>query len=243
MKAIIIEDEERAQIYLENVLLQVAPDISIIQKCDDLPSGVIAIKKHQPDIVFLDIEMPKYSGLDIYKFIDLEDMNFKIIFTTAYNQYAIDGYSLAAFDYLLKPINPDKLKITLDRLKSLDNKNQNLAELSHLKSKIAFPDGNQMVLIDQADIVFLKAENSYTEINLLSGKKITTCRALKSFEKNLEDAKNFFRCHRSYIINLNYINSFVKGNYGFITLKNNHEIPVSSEKVTELMNQFVVINN
>lgn len=242
MKAIIIEDEERAQIYLENVLKQVAPDISIVQKCDDLPSGVIAIKKHLPDVVFLDIEMPKYSGLDIYKFIDLEDMNFKIIFTTAYNQYAIEGYSVAAFDYLLKPINPEKLKLTLDRLKSLENKSQKLEELGQLKSKIAFPDGNQMVLIDHDDIIFLKAENSYTEINLSSGKKITTCRALKSFENNLSDNKNFFRCHRSYIINLNFVSSFVKGNYGFITLKNNHEIPVSSDKVTELLNQFVVIN-
>ena len=100
MKAIIIEDEKRAQIYLQGVVEQVAPEINVVAVCDDLPSGVIAIRKHKPDLVFLDIEMPKYNGLEIINFFGENEIQFSIIFTTAYNQYALQAFKTSALDYL-----------------------------------------------------------------------------------------------------------------------------------------------
>ena len=115
MKAIIIEDEKRAQIYLKGVINQVAPKIEVVAICDDLPSGVLAIRKFQPEIVFLDIEMPKYNGLEIVNFFGKDEIQFNIIFTTAYNQYAIQAFKTSALDYLLKPIDPEELKETIER--------------------------------------------------------------------------------------------------------------------------------
>ncbi|MFN3907993.1 MAG: LytR/AlgR family response regulator transcription factor [Flavobacterium sp.] len=246
MKAIIIEDEKRAQIYLENTLLDVAPLVEVVEICDDLPTGVVAIKKHQPDLVFLDIEMPKFSGLDIVKFFNLEEINFKIIFTTAYNQYAIEGYQVMAIDYLLKPINPEKLKIAIDRackMQKIDfEKISQLQNKANNTTKIAFPDGNQVVLIDPNEIVYLKADNSYTQINLASGKKMITSRFLKNFEESLQYNSDFFRCHKSYIINTQYLESFSKSNGGTAILQQQIEIPVSIDKVEELLSKFVKVN-
>ena len=111
MKAIIIEDEKRAQIYLKGVINQVAPEIEVVAICDDLPSGVLAIRKFQPEIVFLDIEMPKYNGLEIVNFFGKDEIQFNIIFTTAYNQFAIQAFKTSALDYLLKPKLTLKLEI------------------------------------------------------------------------------------------------------------------------------------
>lgn len=244
MRVIIIEDEKRAQIYLEKILLDIAPQILIIEKCDDLPSGVIAIKKHQPDLVFLDIEMPKYSGLDILKFFNLEEMTFKIIFTTAYNHYAIEGYTVMAIDYLLKPIHPDKLKNALEKAEILQK--NSLEKITVLKqnnpSKIAFPDGNQIKLIDTNEIIYLKADNSYTQIHLTTGKKMITSRLLKNFEDSLQNQKDFFRCHKSYIINTKYMESFSKSNGGTVVLQHNIEIPVSIDKVEDLLKRFLKVS-
>ena len=159
MKAIIIEDEKRAQIYLQGVLEQVAPEINVIAVCDDLPSGVIAIRKHKPDLVFLDIEMPKYNGLEIINFFGENEIQFSIIFTTAYHQYALQAFKTSALDYLLKPIDPEELKETIERYKQ-KNKIQQYEQLVLLnesltkETKIAIPDGNNLQLISSEEIMY-----------------------------------------------------------------------------------------
>ncbi|VXC28046.1 Two component transcriptional regulator, LytTR family [Flavobacterium sp. 9AF] len=243
MKAIIIEDESRAQIYLKGIIEMVTPEINIVAMCDDLPSGVMAIRKHKPDIVFLDIEMPKYNGLEIVNFFDEKEINFGIIFTTAYNQYAIQAFKTSAIDYLLKPIDPEELKNTLERY--ISNQNTILEKINLVKqqlykeSKIAIPDGNNLVMIQPSDIVYLKADNSYTQIVLNTGKKWVTSRFLKNFEESLKEYTHFFRCHKSYIINTQYIVSYSKSDGGTVTLENQIEIPVSSDKVEELLALFI----
>lgn len=243
IKAIIIEDEKRAQIYLEALIKSVAPEIEIVAICDDLPSGVMSIRKMNPSIVFLDIEMPKYSGLDIVNFFREEEMNFSIIFTTAYNQYAIQAFKTSALDYLLKPIDAEELSASIKRyVRSNKNNFKQITEVNnHLKkdSKIAIPDGNSLVMIPISNIIYLKADNSYTHVILASGEKYVTSRFLKNFEESLAAYPNFYRCHKSYIINTDYILGYNKSGGGTVILKSEHEIPVSPDKVDELLSQFI----
>lgn len=247
IKAIIIEDESRAQIYLKGVLKMVAPHVEVIAICDDLPSGVISIRKHKPNIVFLDIEMPKYNGLEIVNFFDENDLNFAIVFTTAYNQYAIQAFKTSAIDYLLKPIDPEELKATIDRFTkkhTIGSFNAIVKVSENLKkeSKIAIPDGNNLVMIAPSEILYLKADNSYTQIVLTSGKKMVTSRFLKNFDESLKMYTHFFRCHKSYIINTKYIARYSKADGGTALLENQIEIPVSNDKVEELLSLFTRVN-
>ncbi|MFN4199314.1 MAG: LytR/AlgR family response regulator transcription factor [Flavobacterium sp.] len=241
MKAIIIEDEQRAQIYLKAMLMELAPEIEVVATCDDLPSGVIAIRKHKPELVFLDIEMPKYNGLDIIHFFDDTEMNFSIIFTTAYNQYAIQAFKTNALDYLLKPIDPNELIETIGRYKKLSSQRNQLKSIQNLlqpEIKIAVPDGNSLIMISPQDIVYLKADNSYTIIHLNSGKKWITSRLLKNFEIKLNTCEFIIRIHKSYMINMNYVDGFSKSNGGTVILQNNIEVPISAEKVEMFLQHF-----
>lgn len=241
-KAIIIEDETRAQIYLKGIIEMHFPYINICAVCDDLPSGVIAIRKHKPDLVFLDIEMPKYNGLEIVNFFDETELNFGIIFTTAYNQYAIQAFKTSALDYLLKPIDVDELKACINRYETKQKTiTENIIKANQLlqpNTKIAIPDGNNLLMIDTTEIVYLKADNSYTSIHLNNGKTHVTSRFLKNFEDHLKTNSSFFRCHKSYIINIDYVKSYSKSNGGTIILDNHIEIPVSQDKSEELIAFF-----
>ncbi len=246
IKAVIIEDEKRSQLYLKGILEESNMSIHVVELCDDLPSGVIAIRKHKPEIVFLDIEMPKYNGLEIVNFFSEEEFNFSIIFTTAYSQYAIQAFKTAALDYLLKPIDPEELSATIERYNK--KKETSLKELEHLRSnfltqkKITFPDGQKTVVLDPKEILYLKAENSYTQLVLTTNKKYVTSRFLKNFEEVLSQNPNFFRSHKSFIINLEHMIGFNKSNGGTVILKDEIELPVSSNKIDELLNNFNKIN-
>lgn len=242
MKAIIIEDEKRAQIYLKGVINQVAPEIEVVAICDDLPSGVLAIRKFQPEIVFLDIEMPKYNGLEIVNFFGKDEIQFNIIFTTAYNQYAIQAFKTSALDYLLKPIDPEELKETIERYKQKQLTTFHKLQVAKLSiahtERIAIPDGNNLIMIEVNEILYLKADSNYTDIHLTNGKKYTTSRILKNFEETLSSYSQFFRCHKSYIINILHTLKFSRVNGGTIVLKNDVEIPISIEKTDTFLKAF-----
>ena len=196
IKAVIIEDELRAQVYLKAVLEKIAPEVEVVAVCDDLPSGVIAIRKQKPNLVFLDIEMPKYSGLEIINFFDENEINFEIIFTTAYNQYAIQAFKTSALDYLLKPIDSEELKEAMNRFKikqKLSYKNLLLAkEHFTTETKIAIPDGNNLVMVSINDILYFKADSNYTQVVLTNGKKMITSRILKILKKLYLRTNNSF---------------------------------------------------
>lgn len=242
MKAIIIEDEKRTQIYLKGVINQVAPEIEVVAICDDLPSGVLAIRKFQPEIVFLDIEMPKYNGLEIVNFFGKDEIQFNIIFTTAYNQYAIQAFKTSALDYLLKPIDPEELKETIERYKQKQLTTFYKLQVAKLSlahtEKIAIPDGNNLIMIEVNEILYLKADSNYTDIHLTNGKKYTTSRILKNFEETLSSYSQFFRCHKSYIVNILHTLKFSKANGGTVILKNDVEIPISIEKTDTFLKAF-----
>jgi len=238
MKAIIIDDEKMARMLLEGMLNEYNKDITVAETCSDLASGVLAIRKHKPDIVFLDIEMPGHSGLEILNFFGEDEINFSIVFITAYNQYALQAFKLSAVDYLLKPIEAEDLDAAIAKCKK-GKTHQNLAILKENlanpgNQKIAIPTLTSTKFIETKDIVYFKAEGAYTKILLKGGSELLVSKGLKRFEESLAMNKDFFRSHKSYLVNINFITEHIKSNGGSLILENQYEVGLSADKVAEL---------
>ncbi len=244
IKTIIIDDEKMARTLLEGMLKELCKDVEVLDTCKDLPTGVKSIRKHNPDLVFLDIEMPGHSGLELLDFFNEDEVNFSIIFTTAYNQYAIQAFKLSAIDYLLKPIEFKDLEHAVERFKKQGVKQNyqvlktNL-QLNHKKKKIAIHTTGSIKFIDINDIIYLKADGAYTNIVLKNEDTVMASKILKSFEDVLNPDLSFFRCHKSFIVNTNYIKEFVRTDGGYLRMENNHQVSLSSEKLDTL---FQLIN-
>ena len=242
-KSIVIDDEKRAITLLKGMIDELSLDVQVVELCEDLPDGVKAIRKHKPDLVFLDIEMPGHSGLELLDFFDELEINFSIIFTTAYNQYAVQAFKLSAIDYLLKPIAVNELEDTILRFKQ---KKQDLSSFTMLKenlfhtsvSKIAISTVNAIKFIETNAILFMKADGAYTQIYLHDDTIITSSKSLKYYEDVLEHLPNFMRCHKSYLVNLNFVTDYIKSNGGYLILHSKFEVALSSEKSEELLRRL-----
>ncbi|PQJ75814.1 LytR/AlgR family response regulator transcription factor [Polaribacter gangjinensis] len=246
MNTIIIDDEKRARVTLQLLLKEYCPNITIVADCENLPEGIKAIRKHKPTIVFLDIEMPGHSGLELLDFFDENEIDFSIIFTTAYNQYAIQAFKFSAIDYLLKPINPTQLVEAIKRLEKNIQKIENLQALKEniLKeniTKIAVPSGSSLIFIDTTKISYIKGEGAYSEVFCNNGTKHLVSRNLKNFEDILCVDNRFLRVHKSYIVNLEQVVSFNKSDGGSLTLEDKNQIPVSPEKSQILLEKIKII--
>lgn len=247
IKAIIIDDELRARTLLKGLLGEFCKEVEVVADCDDLPNGVKAIRKHRPDLVFLDIEMPGHSGLELLEFFNDEEVNFSIVFTTAYNQYAVQAFKLSAIDYLLKPIEPGELENTIARYKKRNVNERVSTDLlkESLKgngaNKIAVPTGNGTRFIELSTIIYLRAENTYTEILTNDDKKILVSRTLKNFEDALSNNPKFFRSHKSYIVNTDYITDYVKSDGGYLVLNKKYEVSIASDKVQDFLEMSILI--
>lgn len=244
IKAIIIDDEIRARVSLQLLLEEYCPTVQIIEQCETLSEGIKAINKHSPNLVFLDIEMPGHSGLELFDFFHEEDINFSVIFTTAYSQYAIKAFKFSAIDYLLKPISPEELTEAVRRFQKI--KSQNLKVLKdnldqNKLNKIAVPTGNSVLFLETDHILYIKGEGSYCEIVLLNGEKIICSRYLKNFEDILSHYNNFLRVHKSYIANLNYVSIYNKSDGGNLEFNNKTCIPVSLDKIDFIMEKITLI--
>lgn len=245
--AIIIDDEIRARTLLSGMLNELAPNISVLAECADLPNGVKSIRKFKPNLVFLDIEMPGHSGLELLDFFNEDEIDFKIIFITAYNEYATKAFKLSAIDYLLKPLDADELIDALRRFQKSNHSShaqlqalrENIHQSNH--SKIAVPVGQAVRVLDLNHIFYFKAEGSYTEIYFDDLTKLMVSRTLKNFEEVMDNNSNFFRCHKSYIVNFNFITDYVKSDGGYVLLKDKSEIPISYDKVAELLEKMQLI--
>lgn len=243
MKAILVDDEERARRSLQTLLNMHCPDVSIIDQCANVPKAVLAIKQHQPDVVFLDIEMPEFSGFELMNFFDT--VNFEIIFVTAYSEYAIKAFECSAVDYLLKPVQVEKLITAVDKAKNRvknSNMKQRLEVLqqnfqSDEFSKIALPISDGLLFVEVNTIAVLQAEGAYTYVYLADGAKLLVSKKLKFFEDLLMLRKNFFRIHRSHLINLNYIKKYNRLDNA-IEMDNGINMPVSKERKKEFEESF-----
>lgn len=246
MKAIIIDDEKRARVTLQLLLKEYCPNITVVAECENIPEGVKAIRKHDPDLVLLDIEMPGHSGLELIDFFDENDINFSIIFTTAYNEYAIQAFKFSAIDYLLKPINPEQL---VNAIKRLEKQKQKLENFSTLKenlqqenlTKIAVPSGNTLIFLDTSKILYIKGEGAYSDVFCLNELNHLVSRNLKNFEDILCADSRFIRIHKSYIVNVDKVIAYNKSDGGNLELESGIQIPISADKVQTVLEQIQII--
>jgi two-component system LytT family response regulator len=246
MKAIIIDDEKRARVSLSLLLQEYCPEVNIVAECENLPEGIKAIRKQQPDIVLLDIEMPGHSGLELLDFFDENEVNFSIIFTTAYNEYALKAFKFSAVDYLLKPIIPEELAEAVERVAKQKQRFENFRAFKEnlqqeTLTKIAVPSGNTLLFLDTDKIMYIKGEGAYSEVFCSDGSKQLVSRNLKNFEDILCSDSRFLRIHKSYIVNFNFVVAFNKSDGGSIELENKAQIPVSPDKAQQILDQIQII--
>lgn len=241
--AIIIDDELPARTLLESMIRTYTPKVNVVGSCEDVPQGVKAIKKLKPALVFLDIEMPKHSGLELLDFFLLNEIDFEIIFVTGYSEYAIHALKLSAVDYLLKPVDIAELELAIQRYEQRMEKqkiNFNVLQ-QNLKvndsGRIAVPSDDVVKLIEISTIKFLKADSSYTEIHFIDSTSLITSRTLKNYEGILLNS-HFFRCHKSYLVNTLFIKEYVKSDGGYLVLKDNTVVPISPDKAEEFLNHI-----
>ncbi len=241
--AVLIDDERNALEVLEMQINGFCEGVEIVAKCDSGEKGVAAIKKHRPDIVFLDIEMPHKNGFDVLK--ETADINYDIIFTTAYNQFAIKAFKVSALDYLLKPIDINELREAVEKAKNkkgtvnLEQKLKTLIQSLHpaTTSKIALPAGDAMQLVEPTEIIRCESDSNYTHIFLSSGKKITTAKTLKEVEETL-NGLSFCRIHQSHLVNMNHITKVIKGDGGYVVMSDGTNITISRNKKEAFMESF-----
>ena len=246
IKAVIIDDEVNAQNLLEKTLNRYFPSkFNIVAKCISVDSGVVAIEKYEPELVFLDIQMPEKNGFELFKYFDV--IKFEVIFTTAYNQFAIKAIKRSALDYLLKPINHLELS---EAVKKFEKKNagnsaqkklalllENLNVNDQNVSKIAFPTVEGFELIHTNQILYCKAESNYCSIKKIDGFTKMAAKTLKYVEEILPNT-SFKRVHKSYVINMNYVVRYNKANKE-IELTNGEKLPVSFRKEDEFINAIL----
>lgn len=243
MKAIIIDDENKARRLIQTLIQENCPEIHYIFEAEDLESGIQSIKTNQPDIVFLDIEMPKYSGLQILDFFENEEINFQIIFVTAYNEYAIQAFKLAATDYLLKPIDKKEFIEAVNKAKNNIENKEVTHKIEDLKkvfqqmalNKIALEIPKGIIFTSHDDILYFEADGMYTNVYLKGKEPQLICKPLKHFAQQLETKSIFYKPHRSYLINLKYLKELSKKDGFYLIMENNKSIPLAKEKKDEFL--------
>ena len=242
LKAIIIDDEASSRNTLRQKINLNCPQISIIAECENAEQGIISIEENNPDIVFLDVEMPRMNGFAMLQNLNKKD--FELIFTTAYDYYAIKAIRFSALDYLVKPIEVDDLRSAVERAEkkrihqTTDNRIENLlyniSEEKELNARIAIPSMEGLIFISISDIIYLEAESNYTLIYLQTNKKITVSKTLKEFE-DLLPGSLFIRIHHSYMINKKFIQRYIRGEGGQVVMSNGKILDVSRRKKEEFM--------
>lgn len=215
MRAIIVDDEESARNTLLSLLTDYCDSVEVIDSCQDVEEAVVSIKKNKPDVVFLDIEMPNYAGYEIVNFFDKID--FEIIFVTAYENYALKAFQLAAVHYILKPIDIDELKLAVQKFNEKKNRIDAALNYEVLSESLKTGTVNNIVVpviggqksISVNEIIVMSASESYTEIHTKS-EKFVYSKNLKYFEKLLENNSNFVRTHKSWMVNTSFVQKFSK---------------------------------
>jgi two-component system LytT family response regulator len=245
MKAILIDDENGSRESLAKMLEKNCTQVQVVAKCDSMSSGLTAIQQHEPELVFLDIEMPNGSGFDLLE--KIKDIDFDVVFITAYDHYAIRAIKFSAVDYLLKPVDPEDLVLAVKRVEEKHSTKKSLGDqyqvlLSNIKSgtklkKVAIPDGDGLVFISLADIIRCDSDGNYTYFILNNGKKIMSSRTLGEYE-DMFQGENFFRVHRSHLVNLDHVKKYIKGEGGYVVLSDNSQVEVSRRKKVEFLEKL-----
>jgi two-component system, LytTR family, response regulator len=239
IKAVIIDDEPMSIENLKNMLLLHSNELEIIGETLDPDEGIDLINTLSPDVVFLDIEMPMISGFELYK--KLAHPRPDVVFVTAYNNFAIDAFKINAMDYILKPIDMDRLDKTISRIIKKFSQNKNKLDLSIIidklengqNTKLAIHTLESIEFISIQDIIYLSSSGSYTTFHI-GTRKITSTKRLGEYEKLL-NPNLFIRIHHQSIVNISYISRYLKGRGGEILLKNGVKLEVAQRKKEDLL--------
>lgn len=245
IKAILIDDEIHCLDTLGILLKEYCPEVQILDQCRSAANGLLAIERLRPELVFLDIEMPGMNGFDMLE--KLPEISFSIIFTTSYDQYAIKAIRFSALDYLLKPIDPNELKraikkveeqIHLPMAEQFQILLKQIQDKDHQFNKIAVPTSDGYELIPVTQLVRCEANDNYTHIYLKNKNRIIACRSLKDLEEQLQNFNFFVRVHHSYIVNLNEVNKYVRGEGGYLVMSDGSSVNVSRSRKEALLKWF-----
>ena len=242
---ILIDDENNALEMMEWLLKTYCPQVQVLSMCHNGEEGIAAIHKLKPDVVFLDIEMPKMNGFDMLE--QFEKLFFDVVFCTAYDQFAIKAFRYSALNYLLKPVDPDDLVQTVARIeekKSVPTREQFELLLKNLQqgnkstpARIALTSSDGLVFVPTREIIYCEAESNYTHVYMDGKRKITVSKILKDLDEALS-GPDFFRVHSSYLVNLNRIKKLVRGEGGYLVMDNDATISISRSKKNEFMELF-----
>lgn len=247
LRILIIDDEPEAGDLLESCLAEQGLPVELLGKAHSVKEGIKLIEMHQPDLVLLDVQMSPGSGFDILN--HFENIDFKVIFTTAHEEYAINAIRFAAIDYLLKPIDPEELEAAIKRAGEKITAGEATGRMEIFKeivgnssdsfSRIVLPTMDGFIIEKTKDIRYCKADRNYTHFFLSDGRKLVVSRTMKVFDKMLSE-QGFFRCHVSYLLNLGYVKEFKRRKKGgAIFLTDGVEIPLSESRKAAFLDIFV----
>ncbi|MEO5572332.1 MAG: LytTR family DNA-binding domain-containing protein [Bacteroidia bacterium] len=242
---LIVDDEKPQQDLLSGMIKEHFPELKLGAICSSVDEGVEKIKTLKPELVFLDVVMPPYTGFDLLN--KIKPIDFDVIFTTSYEQYALNAFKVSAVDYLLKPFSVEQLaegiakfekKIQLKQsLQHIENLLQNINSNSYDEVKIALPSMNGFSFVRLGTIIRCEADNNYTTFFLTDKTKIMVSKTLKDCEDILTDY-NFFRVHTSHLINLRYVKDYIKGDGGQVVMTDNSVVDVSRKNKQDFLNKF-----
>jgi two-component system LytT family response regulator len=236
LRSIIIDDEFKSREVLKSLLEKFCENVEVLATCQNGDEAISAITTHTPDVIFLDIQMQRETGFEILQRLDKID--FEIVFTTAYSEFAIKAFNFSAIDYLLKPIDIEMLRKAVEKARkrivgSISQRvaqlAENMKENSFKNTRLAIPSTDGLVFVAVSEIIYCEASGNYTNIYLEENRKFLVSRTLKEYEELLVD-QDFFRIHNSHLINLNAIKKYIRGDGGQVVMKNDKTLDVSKMK-------------
>lgn len=244
LKAIIIDDESDCVKLLALQLKMYCPQVQVAGECTESEEGLLKIREIQPDLVFLDIEMPVMNGFQLLE--KLGDISFSLVFVTAYDKFAVKAFRFSALDYLLKPIDGKDLKSAVEKAETRHRpkkqqlyllKQQFLEVRKTFPDKIALPYQNGVTFALVKQVMYCQSDNNYTRFYMEDGHQHLVAKTLGDIQEVLEEG-NFLRVHRQYLVNLNHIKKYVRGEGNYLIMSNEQSIPVARNQKEKLMERF-----
>lgn len=238
MKALLVDDEAKARSMLRNIITEYCSGIEIIGEAGSVSEAVKIINKQQPNLVFLDIEMPIENGFALFDYF--EQPPFETIFCTAYSEYALQAFEVSAVDYVLKPVSISKIQQAVEKAIKTHGQNQIIEKVAVLKEniavhqlqKIALPLHDGLHFIRLEDVLYFEADGSYTHV-ITTKEKYLVCKKVKEFDELLSNDSRFYRVHRSYLVNVLRVNKYSKKEGASLLFENQKVIPVAREKKSD----------
>jgi two-component system LytT family response regulator len=246
LKAIIVDDEEPARVTLAKLLEWTAPNIRIVDACSGVDEALKAIRRHQPQLVFLDIEMPVKNGFDLLE--EVGKVDFEVIFVTAYDQFAVEAFKRHALAYLLKPVDEEALKVVVERAHKqvatpineeyLVNLFTSLRVINPKFNKIPIPTMDGLELVEVDEIVRCASDGNYTHLHFSTRPPMLISKTLKQVAEQLEPYSQFVRVHNSHLVNLCFVKRYQKGKDGYLILEDETAVPISRSRRDAVLSNF-----